>query len=96
MKTLAWVLILASLAWTAWLYRDKLAEWWPGLKHALSGWFTIISGGMLSLLQFLQGQEGTIAKLLTDKPLAAPLVMLTLGALILVLSWVTPRKAGEQ
>ncbi len=90
--TVAWIIILLGIAWAVWLYRDKLAEWWPGLKHAVSGIVVVVSGALTAIEQYVRDNQSLFGQVLMDKPLALPLGMITLGALILMLSWVTPRK----
>ena len=92
MVVFAIFLILAALAWLAYIYRDEIRGFLPGIKHGIAGWSTAASGGFLALLQYAQSQEGAITAILKNNPQAVPLVMFALGLVILALSWVTPRK----
>jgi hypothetical protein len=92
MIVIAILLILLGLATLAFVYRDTLAEWLPGLKHALAGWPVALTGGALTVLQYIQGQEASVSIVFAKHPEYPPLIMTGLGLAILVLSWITPRK----
>lgn len=92
---IAWLFILAAFALAAWRYRDKLAEWAPGWKHAISVVALKIYALAEALQLWLMGQEPLLTRIFTEKPLAVPMALLSVGALIFVLSMVTPRKESE-
>lgn len=86
-KLFSVVFILAGLSILVYQYRDKIEEWFPGIKTKVWNGFVAIVGLFGAALSFLQENAGQFGAFLT--PQNAALALLSVGVIGILLRSVT-------
>ncbi len=79
--------ILAGISFLVYAYKDKLEEWFPGIKTKVWNGFITVMGIVGTALSFLQENAGTFGSFMT--PQNAGLAFLSIGIIGILLRSVT-------